>query len=64
MRIHICVYICVLILHDIHSNGLGPNWGYFESLGYLLGKYMYINIYDIHICVYICVDSIYAYIYI
>jgi hypothetical protein len=34
-----------LILHDIHANGLGPNWGYFESLEYLLGIYLYLYVY-------------------
>ena len=35
-----------MIIHEIHSNGLGPDWNYEDSLGLLLGKYyLYVYIY-------------------
>ena len=35
-----------MIIHEIHSNGLGPDWNYQDSLELLLGKYhVYVHIY-------------------
>ena len=36
-----------MIIHEIHSNGLGPDWNYQDSLELLLGKYhVYVHIYS------------------